>query len=155
MFHPESIWKHFCSWALCASEWPLSCCMRSMLSRSVLWRRQCQATVPGVEEWPLTCKLQLVCKELQGTMSISCVHHAFGTSLNAVTLGAGLNPGWDIQVKNITKPGVSHTGTLDLHQVSQLCVESPFQIWVASAVSMMTLPLPQKLEVLHSNHSSR
>lgn len=56
----------------------------------------------------------------------------FGTSLNAVTLGTGTsslpdsNLGGTYRSKNITKPSVSHTGILDLHQVSQLCVEKSF-----------------------------
>lgn len=56
----------------------------------------------------------------------------FGTSLNAVTLGTGTsflpdsNLGGTYRSKNITKPSVSHTGILGLHQVSQLCVEKSF-----------------------------
>ena len=50
------------------------------------------------------------------------------------------------RVKNITKPRVSHIGIWDLHQVSQLCVESPFQILNSLCYfSWLTTKLPYKL----------
>lgn len=134
----------------------MSICSSVMLSSSVPWREVAKQHCLGWER-PLTGKLYLVCKEIQGNSKGLLRAPRTTASLNAgASLATGTsslldcNPAGTYGSKKITKPGVSHTGTWDLHNVSQLRGESPFPI-LSSLCYFYEWPFdcPHELQILH------
>lgn len=91
------------------------------------------------QKWPLTGKLHLVCKGLEGNHKHLMRAPYFGTSLNAVTLGAGLLC-WTqallgIQVKKYHKARCEwHRHFRSASREPATCGKVLFKFWIASAI---------------------